>query len=173
MGERVRLVIDGVDGRVHHVEMDARAEEVGRGMIVVAGSAPPGPRAADRNIVDIAGQGGVYRPSEHLERARTAIDRIGGGTRLLVDVRLPALGRLLDRFAARLLDLGERGGDFCPIGCSSRATAARATSCASRACLSETRFGPSPHSPIEWVRRLPSSRSSYRQSLDPFGRTRI
>ena len=44
MGERVRLVIDGVDGRVHHVEMDAaRAEEVGRGMIVVAGSAPPRP----------------------------------------------------------------------------------------------------------------------------------
>ena len=58
MGERVRLVIDGVDGRVHHIEMDAaRAEEVGRGMIVAAGSAPPGPRAADRNIVDIAGRG--------------------------------------------------------------------------------------------------------------------
>ena len=72
MGERVRLVIDGVDGRVHHIEMDAaRAEDVGRGMIVVAGSAPPGPRAADRNILDIAGQGGVYRPSEHLERARS------------------------------------------------------------------------------------------------------
>src|SRR5450755_4727837 len=50
LGERVRLVIDGVDGRVHHIEMDAdRAEDVGRGMIVVAGSAPPGPRAADRN----------------------------------------------------------------------------------------------------------------------------
>jgi type IV secretory pathway VirD2 relaxase len=79
MGERVRLVIDGVDGRVHHIEMDAaRAEEVGRGMIVVAGSAPPGPRAADRNIMDVAGQEGVYRPSEHLERARAVIDRIGG-----------------------------------------------------------------------------------------------
>lgn len=78
MGERVRLVIDGVDGRVHHIEMDAaRAEEIGRGMIVVAGSAPPGPRAADRNIIDVAGQEGVYRPSEHLERARAAIDRIG------------------------------------------------------------------------------------------------
>jgi type IV secretory pathway VirD2 relaxase len=79
MGERVRLVIDGVDGRVHHFEMDAaRAEEVGRGMIVVAGSTPPGPRAADRNITDVAGQGGVYRPSLHLERARNATDRIGG-----------------------------------------------------------------------------------------------
>ena len=61
MGERVRLVIDGVDGRVHHVEMDAaRAEEVGRGMIVAAGSAPPGPRAADRNIGDVAGESGIF-----------------------------------------------------------------------------------------------------------------
>ena len=63
MGERVRLVIDGVDGRVHHIEMDAaRAEEVGRGMIVAAGSAPTGPRAADRNILDIAGEGGRLSP---------------------------------------------------------------------------------------------------------------
>jgi type IV secretory pathway VirD2 relaxase len=97
MGERVRLVIDGVDGRVHHVQMDAaHAEEVGRGMIVVAGSDPPGPRAADRNILDIAGQGGVYRPSEHLERARTAIERIGGDPEAFVRShvrRLEALRR--------------------------------------------------------------------------------
>jgi hypothetical protein len=51
---------------------------IARGMIVAAGSAPPGPRAADRNIIDVAGEGGVYRPSQHLERARTAIDRVGG-----------------------------------------------------------------------------------------------
>src|SRR6202158_2955829 len=80
MGERVRLVIDGVDGRGHHIEMDgAHPEDVGRGMIVVAGSAPPGTRAPARNILDIAGREGVYRPSQHLERARAAIDRIGGG----------------------------------------------------------------------------------------------
>jgi type IV secretory pathway VirD2 relaxase len=97
MGERVRLVIDGVDGRVHHIEMDAaRAEDVGRGMIVVAGSAPSGPRAADRNIIDVAGEGGVYRPSEHLERARAAIDRIGGDAEAFVRShvrRLEALRR--------------------------------------------------------------------------------
>jgi type IV secretory pathway VirD2 relaxase len=97
MGERVWLVIDGVDGRVHHIEMDAaRAEEVGRGMIVVAGSAPPGPRAADRNIIDVAGEGGVYRPSLHLERARAAIDRIGGDPEAFVRShvrRLEALRR--------------------------------------------------------------------------------
>jgi Protein of unknown function (DUF3363) len=67
MGERVRLVIDGVDGRVHHLEMDpARAEEVRRGMIVAAGAGPTGPRAADRNMA-IAGKEGVYRPAKHLE----------------------------------------------------------------------------------------------------------
>jgi type IV secretory pathway VirD2 relaxase len=97
MGERIRLVIDGVDGRVHHIEMDAaRAEEVGRGMIVAAGSAPPGPRAADRNIMDVAGQEGVYRPSEHLERARAAIDRLGGDPEAFVRShvrRLEALRR--------------------------------------------------------------------------------
>src|SRR6266851_4819333 len=97
MGERVRLVIDGVDGRVHHIEMDAaRAEEVGKGMIVAAASAPPGPRAADRNIMDVAGQEGVYRPSVHLERARAAIDRIGGDPEAFVGShvrRLEALRR--------------------------------------------------------------------------------
>ncbi len=97
MGVRVRLVIDGVDGRVHHIEMDAaRAEEVGRGMIIAAGSAPPGPRAADPNIIDVAGEGGVYRPSLHLERARTAIDRIGGDPEAFVRShvrRLEALRR--------------------------------------------------------------------------------
>src|ERR1700716_2927383 len=52
MGERVRLVIDGV-ARASHRDGSARAEEVGRGMIVAAGSASPGPRAADRNIMDV------------------------------------------------------------------------------------------------------------------------
>jgi hypothetical protein len=97
MGERVRLVIDGVDGRVHHIEMDAaRAEDVGRGMIVAAGSAPPGPRAADRNIMDVAGKDGLYRPSQHLERARAAIDRLGGDPEAFVRShvrRLEALRR--------------------------------------------------------------------------------
>src|SRR5450755_3878508 len=74
----------------------ARAEEVSRGMIVVAGSAPPGPRAADRNIIDVAGEGGVYRPSEHLERARAAIEHIGGDPEAFVRShvrRLEALRR--------------------------------------------------------------------------------
>jgi type IV secretory pathway VirD2 relaxase len=97
IGEHVRLVIDGVDGRVHHIELDAaRAEKVGRGMIVAAGSGPAGPRAADRNIMDVAGKEGVYRPSVHLERAHAAIERIGGDPEAFVRShvrRLEALRR--------------------------------------------------------------------------------
>jgi type IV secretory pathway VirD2 relaxase len=97
MGDRVRLVVDGVDGRVHHVEMDAfRAEEVRPGMIVAAGSGPAGPRAADRNILAIAGKEGVYRPAEHLERATAAIEGIGGDPEAFVRShvrRLEALRR--------------------------------------------------------------------------------
>jgi len=119
MGERVRLIIDGMDGRVHHVELDAsRAEEIGRGMIVAAGSAASGPRAADRNILEIADAQGVYRPSAHLERARAAVDRIGGDPEAFVRShvrRLEALRRagLVERIDAdhwRVpADLPERG----------------------------------------------------------------
>ena len=79
MGERVRLVIDGADGRVHHFEMDsARAEDVQQGMIVAAGAGPAGPRASDRNILAIAGKEGIYRPAQHLEQAVRTIERLGG-----------------------------------------------------------------------------------------------
>src|SRR6516225_9949286 len=76
-------------------------------------------RSARRNILDIAGQGGVYRPSEHLERARTAIDRIGGDPEAFVRShvrRLEALRRAghterIDvdhwRVPADLLDRGQ------------------------------------------------------------------
>jgi hypothetical protein len=79
MGERVRLVIDGVDGRVHHLEMGpARAEDIQRGMIVAAGSGEAGPRASDRNILAIAGKEGIYRPARHLEQAVGTVQRLGG-----------------------------------------------------------------------------------------------
>jgi len=97
LGERVRLVLDGADGRVHHIEMDAtRAEEVGRGMIVSAGPAPSGPRAADLNIQEVAGEAGVYRPSQHRDRASAALERTGGDPEAFVRShvrRLEALRR--------------------------------------------------------------------------------
>ena len=77
MSERVSLVIDGVDGRVHHMEFDPPREEVGRGMIVEAAPAVSGPRPADRNIAIVAENDGVYRPSAHLERIRESFERQG------------------------------------------------------------------------------------------------
>jgi type IV secretory pathway VirD2 relaxase len=71
MGERVHLIVDGIDGRVHHIEFKdpSRIEEVGRDMIVEAAPVVSGPRPADRNIAGNAADGdGIYRPSRHLER---------------------------------------------------------------------------------------------------------
>ena len=78
-GERVRLVIDGVDGRVHHLEVDVSSvENVQRGMILAAGAAQAGPRTSDRNILAIAGKEGIYRPSTHLQQAVGTVERLGG-----------------------------------------------------------------------------------------------
>jgi type IV secretory pathway VirD2 relaxase len=80
MGERVYLVVDGIDGRVHHMEFKdpARIEEVGRNMIVEAVPVVSGPRPADRNIAaNAVGDDGVYRPSRHLQRIRDSFERQG------------------------------------------------------------------------------------------------
>ncbi len=119
MGERVRLVIDGVDGRVHHLEIDqARAESIQRGMIVATGSAQAGPRASDRNILEIAGKEGIYRPARHLEQAVGTVERLGGDPAAYVRShvrRLEALRRAghverIDADQWRVpADLSERG----------------------------------------------------------------
>jgi type IV secretory pathway VirD2 relaxase len=80
MGERVHLIVDGIDGRVHHVEFKdpSRIEEVGRDMIIEAAPVVSGPRPADRNIASNAGENnGIYRPSRHLERVRDSFERQG------------------------------------------------------------------------------------------------
>ena len=98
MGERVYLVVDGVDGRVHHLEFadPARIEDVRRGMIVEVAPMVARPRAADLNIADMTDEAGIYRPSAHLERAREQIERIGGDPEAFVRShvrRLEALRR--------------------------------------------------------------------------------
>jgi type IV secretory pathway VirD2 relaxase len=119
MGERVRLVIDGVDGRVHHLEMDpARAEDIQRGMIVAAGASQAGPRVSDRNILGIADKEGIYRPARHLEQAVGTVERLGGDPAAYVRShvrRLEALRRAghverIDADQWRIpADLSERG----------------------------------------------------------------
>jgi Protein of unknown function (DUF3363) len=120
MGERVYLVVDGVDGRVHHLEFadPARIGEVRQGMIIEAAPLAASPRAADLNIADITDGAGIYRPSAHLERARQQIQRIGGDPEAFVRShvrRLEALRRAghaerLDANQWRVpADISERG----------------------------------------------------------------
>ncbi len=83
MGERFYLVIDGVDGRTHHVETSdaSRLEDIRRGHIVALDPLPTksDPRPADLNIATMAeANSGIYRPSEHLELARPAIEQQRG-----------------------------------------------------------------------------------------------
>jgi type IV secretory pathway VirD2 relaxase len=80
MGERVYLIVDGVDGRVHHVEFGKPdgLDDIRRGMIVEAAPVVAEPRAADRNIAAVAqSEGGIYRPSHHLDRIRDSFERQG------------------------------------------------------------------------------------------------
>src|SRR5216683_1202347 len=79
LGENLTLIIDGVDGRTHHVPgVDpAGVEVISLGSIVEVGSAEAGRRPADRAIAGVA-EDGVYRPSRHLEQARFD-GRVPGG----------------------------------------------------------------------------------------------
>jgi type IV secretory pathway VirD2 relaxase len=80
MSDRVHLIVDGIDGRVHHIEFKdpSRIEEVGRDMIVEAAPVVSEPRPADRNIAANAVDGeGIYRPDRHLERIRDNFERQG------------------------------------------------------------------------------------------------
>jgi len=70
LGERIGLTIDGVDGRVHHIEVPATsAEDLGRGSIVAVEPPPSVPRAADRNIVAATNANGIYSPATHRDQA--------------------------------------------------------------------------------------------------------
>jgi type IV secretory pathway VirD2 relaxase len=74
LGDRVHLIVDGLDGRVHYVEVPAAGADAANtpiGAIVELGAERGAPRAADRNITDLAHQNaGVYRPADHLATAR-------------------------------------------------------------------------------------------------------
>lgn len=67
LGDRIGLVVDGIDGRVRHVEVDGdTAAEIRIGAIVETGARPTS-RPADRTIASLA-EDGVYRPSDHRQR---------------------------------------------------------------------------------------------------------
>ena len=80
LGDAVHLVVDGLDGRVHYLEIAdaAQADETKIGSVVEIGRAAAEARPADRNILAMTDPGDrVYRPSAH----RAAL----GDTRLVRD----------------------------------------------------------------------------------------
>ncbi|MBX9842564.1 MAG: DUF3363 domain-containing protein [Xanthobacteraceae bacterium] len=117
LGERIGLTIDGVDGRVHHVEVPAaKAEDIRRGSIVAVEPPPSTPRLADDNILKHTDAQGVYRPSTHLEAVRETMPRIDHERHVQSHVRrLEALRRagIVERVHAEHwtipADLPERG----------------------------------------------------------------
>ncbi|MBB3871259.1 type IV secretory pathway VirD2 relaxase [Brevundimonas mediterranea] len=97
LGENLTLIVDGVDGRTHHVaDVDpARMEDARIGSLVEIGPAEVGRRPADRTITGMV-EDGIYRPSRHLERARFDGRVPGGDYQSFVDAhvrRLEALRR--------------------------------------------------------------------------------
>jgi type IV secretory pathway VirD2 relaxase len=96
LGERLTLIVDGIDGRTHHMPGfdPARVADARIGSIVEIGPAEAG-RPADRAIAGMA-EDGIYRPSRHLEQARFEGCVPGGDYRGFVDAhvrRLEALRR--------------------------------------------------------------------------------
>ncbi len=79
MGENLTLVVDGIDGRTHHLPgIDpARMEDARIGSIVEVGPADTAQRPSDRAIAAIS-ENGIYRPSRHLEQAKFE-GRVPGG----------------------------------------------------------------------------------------------
>jgi type IV secretory pathway VirD2 relaxase len=80
LGDHIAVVIDGVDGRVHHVSRPdaSAAEQAPIGAVVEVGRAPS-QRPADHNIAEVARSTGVYRPSDHRALAESSDVRVPGG----------------------------------------------------------------------------------------------
>jgi type IV secretory pathway VirD2 relaxase len=80
LADKVHLVVDGVDGRVHYFEVDAALvlEEARIGAILSVGKEPSA-RSVDKTVAALAARNhGFYEPSQHAEIARRS-QRIPGG----------------------------------------------------------------------------------------------
>jgi len=79
LGESLTVVVDGIDGRTHHVPgIDAaRVTDARIGSVVEIGPPDTAQRPSDRAIAAIA-EDGIYRPSRHLEQAKFE-GRVPGG----------------------------------------------------------------------------------------------
>jgi hypothetical protein len=80
LADKVHLVIDGVDGRVHYVELDAAlVPEDARIAAILTVGKKPSARSVDKTIVVLAARNhGFYEPGQHAEIAKRT-QRIPGG----------------------------------------------------------------------------------------------
>ena len=80
LSDQIGVVIDGIDGRVHHVALrdSGDADEAPIGSIVEVGRTAS-QRPADRNIAQIVDGSGEYRPSAHRASAEAANSGVPGG----------------------------------------------------------------------------------------------
>ena len=104
MDERVYLVVDGVDGRVHHVKFPdaSHLKDIGRDMIVEVGPATSGPRAADRNIALNTSEKDRNLPAQPAPGAHPRTVRTRGqGSRILRPLACPQVGGLASRGTRR------------------------------------------------------------------------
>lgn len=97
LGDNLTVVVDGIDGRTHHIaNIDpVQLEDARIGGIIEIGRAEATARPSDRTIAAIA-EGGIYRPSRHLEQAKFEGRVPGGDYESFVDAhvrRLEALRR--------------------------------------------------------------------------------
>uniref|UniRef100_Q11FV7 Type IV secretory pathway VirD2 components (Relaxase)-like protein n=1 Tax=Chelativorans sp. (strain BNC1) TaxID=266779 RepID=Q11FV7_CHESB len=97
LGENLTLMVDGIDGRTHHVSGfdPIRVEDARIGSIVEISAADTASRPSDRAIAGMA-EGGIYRQSRHLEQARFDGRVPGGDYEGFIDAhvrRLEALRR--------------------------------------------------------------------------------
>jgi hypothetical protein len=109
LGDRIGIVIDGIDGRVHHMVLpDASAVEKAPLGAIVAVGPPRSQRPADHNIAEVARGTGVYRPSEHRTLAMDSNVPVRGGD---YDTYVDAHVRRLE--ALRRAGIVERVGADC------------------------------------------------------------
>lgn len=97
LGENLTLLVDGIDGRTHHVSSidPASVEDARIGSVIEIGPPERTGRPSDRAIAAMA-EDGLYRPSRHLEQARFEGRVPGGDYEGFVDAhvrRLEALRR--------------------------------------------------------------------------------